>query len=328
MYILKKINNKSHKGQATIEYILLLIFGVVIVLGFSAQISEPFKNFIDGLFSSDNGYYSCLFETASLPGNTSNCNFNQFQPGSASWGLNLSGSSPSISSSTTPPTSSSPSLSTSTLSPGPNYTPIPSSQTNSSFSSSSSSFSPSAQDWGNPNSGFTGNRTGGSSSGGSQSFLANNNSNSNRFSRQGNSSAVSNSDRFISDRNKSKNKKKNKKKRATLTPVRGSFGSDSSGRGNRGFISQGGLSQAQKNQQSRQVPFSTGSIKKSSNTRDPQKTTFVMNDPPKKTKEMEDGEPLTFGKFIKYIMLGILLLVILFFIGNKAMEVSENLKAA
>lgn len=318
MHKLKQLNNKHTRGQAIIEYILILIVGVFIVLGLSAQFSEPFGDFIDELFSSSGGYYACLFETASLPGNPHpDCNYSSFTEGSYDWDVNISGGGSYYSSGggfSPSPNSFSPSNSTSS---GSQYISTPYTNTNSNTSFNSS---PSVRDWGNPNSKFTGGSSSYSSQGGSRSFSANRNSGSTGFSREGSSGGS------IDDIGANRNKRF--KTKSKLTSGSNNLFADSSGRGNKGIISQGNLFKEQQNQQNRQTPFSAGSINKSSGARDPKTTAFIMKDPPKKTEDTADDEPFSFGKFIKYIMLGLILLTILFFVGGKAMEISENLKAA
>ena len=66
---LKKIlicqkNRVREKGQAVIEYLLILILVVSIILGILYQFNDAFKKFINGYFGD---YIACLLETGELP---------------------------------------------------------------------------------------------------------------------------------------------------------------------------------------------------------------------------------------------------------------------
>ncbi len=55
---------RGQKGQATIEYILLLVVVIAIILGVIYQFDSAFQNFAQGYFGQ---YLACLIETGELP---------------------------------------------------------------------------------------------------------------------------------------------------------------------------------------------------------------------------------------------------------------------
>ena len=323
-----------NKGQAIIEMILMLVVSVLLATGLLRQFSEPFREFIDGLFSED-GYYVCLFQIASLPGSPDSryCPYPQLGDGDTSWASGISsggnfsgGGNNFLGSSNSFPT-------TQTNSNSNNFSSNSFSNNNNNSSSFNNSTSPTINDWGNPNSGFTGtplNLDGG----GSSRFLAGNNNRmggagGNNSGLFGDSNLSSN--RFEDSENKgglNRNQKKKSKFKSKLTSAQSGGGGFGSSRRGKYIISFGRLSSEQQEMQNRGGLITPSSAQKSPNNQRDEKKTFSMNPQIKAQEIEEEDEPFTFGKFIKYIMLGAIILVILFFIGSQTLSISENLKAS
>ena len=328
----KKITSLN-KGQAIIETILMLVISVLLATGLLRQFSEPFREFIDGLFSED-GYYACLFQTASLPGSP-NCSYPQLQDGDTSWASGGSSSSGNFSggggnflgpSNSFPATQTNQNTNQNTNNFSSNSNP----SSNNNSSSFNNSTSPTMNDWGNPNSGFTGtplNLDGG----GSSRFLAGDNDRmgGNKSGLFGDSNLSSN--RFEDSENRgglNRNQKKKSKFKSKLTSAQSGRGGFFSSRRGKYIISSGRLSSEQQEMQNRGGLITPSSAQKSPNNQGDEKKTFTMNPQIKAQEIEEEDEPFTFGKFIKYIMLGAIILVILFFIGSQTLSISENLKAS
>ncbi len=64
---------KKNSGQATIEYILLIVIILALILGPLKQFSQAFNAYIDALFGKGN-YIACLLETGELGGQSSDPN--------------------------------------------------------------------------------------------------------------------------------------------------------------------------------------------------------------------------------------------------------------
>ena len=327
----KKIT-RYKKGQAIIETLLMLVISIILATGLLRQFSEPFNEFIEGLFSAD-GYYACLFQTASLPGSPY-CSYPQLRTGDTSWAQggssgnwessgswggsgswNSGGSQWSSNSFPTTPTNSNNSSS--------------SFSNNNYYSSLNNSTSPTLNDWGNPNSGFTGSPL--DLTGGSKRFLAGNNNN--RLGGAGGFFGNSNlsSNRFEDSENTgafNSNQQRKSKFKSKLTSAQNDGSGFFSSRRGKYIISYGRLSPEQQEMQNRGGLITPSSAQKSSNNQGNDKKTFTMNPQIKAQAIEEDDEPFTFGKFIKYIMLGAIILVILFFIGSQTLSISENLKAS
>lgn len=64
---------KQRRGQATVEYLLL----IAVVIALALSIGKPLGNYLKGLSGAmlgpDNSYYACLMEHAELPGNSVSC---------------------------------------------------------------------------------------------------------------------------------------------------------------------------------------------------------------------------------------------------------------
>ena len=320
-----------NKGQAVIEAILMLVISVLLATGLLRQFSEPFREFIDGLFSED-GYYACLFQTASLPGSPY-CSYPQLRDGDASWASGGGGSSGDFTSGGGNFLGSSNSFPADSTNFGSNDFSSNNSFSNNNPSSwDSNSTSPTINDWGNPNSGFTGTPLD-LDGGGSSRFLA---GNSNRMGAGGNNSGLfgdSNlsSNRFEDSENSggfNRNQKRKSKFKSKLTSAQNGGGGFFSSRRGKYIISSGRLSSEQQEMQNRGDLITPSSAQKSSNNHGDEKKTFAMNPQIKAQEIEEDDEPFTFGKFIKYVMLGAVILVILFFIGSQTLSISENLKAS
>lgn len=81
---MKSLQDSNNSGQATMEYILLLVITVSIILSLTNQFFRPFGQFINNYMGD---YVSCLLETGEFPstGNSatkSECDF-KFQPATA-----------------------------------------------------------------------------------------------------------------------------------------------------------------------------------------------------------------------------------------------------
>jgi len=63
---------KKNKGQAVIEYILILTVAVVILGGLLLRFNKAFQEFGESLVGAE-GYYACLLQTGKLPGQSTNC---------------------------------------------------------------------------------------------------------------------------------------------------------------------------------------------------------------------------------------------------------------
>ncbi len=63
----------KNSGQATVEYILLIVIVLALILGPLKQFSQFFNAYIDALFGSGQ-YFACLLETGELGGQSSDAN--------------------------------------------------------------------------------------------------------------------------------------------------------------------------------------------------------------------------------------------------------------
>ncbi len=79
-------SKKNERGQATTEFVLLMIIVVAVILGAVYQLNDAFKNYLDQYFGN---YLVCLIETGELPtigggGGESQCTKNAFSLSSGS----------------------------------------------------------------------------------------------------------------------------------------------------------------------------------------------------------------------------------------------------
>lgn len=61
----------NQSGQATIEYILIIIVSVALLSGPLYQFNSMFRNYVDALYG-DEGYFACLLETGEFENGSSN----------------------------------------------------------------------------------------------------------------------------------------------------------------------------------------------------------------------------------------------------------------
>src|SRR5687768_9585757 len=54
----------NQRGQAIVEYILVLVVVVALIIGALSQLNEGFRQYTENLFG---GYIECLIETGELP---------------------------------------------------------------------------------------------------------------------------------------------------------------------------------------------------------------------------------------------------------------------
>jgi hypothetical protein len=66
----KKLNQK---GQALIEYVMLLFIAVLMVIGLVYQFNDAFRQYLNAWFGSNEGYLFCLIQNGYLPGESENC---------------------------------------------------------------------------------------------------------------------------------------------------------------------------------------------------------------------------------------------------------------
>lgn len=68
--IRQSVRNISERGQASLEMIMLLIIGVIVILGLVYRFNTAFKKYTIEMYGT---YYRCLLETGELPGTGSVC---------------------------------------------------------------------------------------------------------------------------------------------------------------------------------------------------------------------------------------------------------------
>ena len=134
-------------------------------------------------------------------------------------------------------------------------------------------------------------------------------------------------------RKRKQNRKKFKVKRkkgdtSTLTSANGNRSNRRSSQGDR-FLMSGGAYDFEANEgENRGTAIAVPTEKSNKKNKSERKASFVVDAKSKQQAKIEEEDPITFGKFLKYIFIGLLILGILFFIGSQLMQVNENLKAS
>lgn len=296
-YLQKNISLKTFKkfntllcesGQAATEYILIMVIAVGIIIGVVSQFNTSFGKYMNDYFGE---YLSCLLEAGELPqlgseeANLSNICEAEFKPFQ--------------------------------LTPLPGR---PAKNQNSSASDSRRTANTRGIDKGgsNSNSSF---RSGGSSSGGGGSGKS---GSSGGFSNFGTSSSF--------------NSAKNKTMKAS-DKEKNSLGDESSGSNNvQGFSYANGK---RKSLQDTNESFAAGSSKnkkkkdktdektlspdKEKNSENAQRKSKIKVKPPRKpSSEIDLGEPLQFGDYLRYIIIAALILAVLLLVGGQALQISKS----
>ena len=323
MKIIKKIFKKpslkilrKKRGQAVIEYTLLLVVGVGIAWGLKKQFMDHFNNYTQGLFDS---YYVCLMETAVLPGMAASCSPATFEPGAPSGSGSSNNSNRNTSSSSPPSTSSN------------NNTNNPSSD--SYWSSQSSKRDPLQS---SSSAGIGGGGGGSSSSfpvsqsGASRPFSSPNNSfpvkasDNKNFSSLDSSFSKQTSERIQQSRRPFK---VSKKQRSKLTSGQASASQGSSSR----FLNSAGSvsGQEKKEEQIRgKSAIPAPANQESSAGSGGKREQLILDEKTPPPPEKEEETSFNFGKWMKYILIAVIAGVILFFVGSQAAQMRENLKAS
>ena len=356
MLLKKKIRNK--RGQATLEYILILVVGVVLVGGLLNQFAKPFAEFSKGyLFNekTEDGYYTCLMQSAALPGteNQINCQKGKLGSGDSSWagtqggggfsgsdsfgtgGNNLSvngggNTEGSRGRNTNNTPSDSHSQSPGHYPGGGNGGSNPWDSYSSAHSSSSNPYASSSSDLFKANSGNGSGAFGSGRSGLGDGALGAGGA----LSRAGNANQSALADNDLNNENNKKGGRKGrfkakKKKGSTLSSA-----SSGSGFGGDGLRNQAIFSAAQVTGPNReeeefegQSSFAVSSAEKKKGVQGEAKRASFVVEEKKIKKEAQDEDPsFTFGNFFKWLFIIALIVAILFFIGSQFMQVNENLK--
>ena len=328
MNIIKKIFKtpaikalRKKRGQAVIEYTLLLVVGVGIAVGLKNQFMEPFKDYTESLFGE---YYVCLMETAVLPGMNTSCPPAAFTPGPAA-----------------DSTANNPASESYWQSSRSKKEPLKSSSSGigSGGGGSSSSF-PAAQSStaSSPFSSGIGSGGGGSSSSfpAAQSSTASSpfSSEKSSFPVKSNASKdLSSLDSSLSQKNSNRVQqsprsfKVSKKQRSKLTSGQISANQGSSSR----FLTSAGAVSGQENPESKirgKSPIPAPAGKESSAGSGGKREQLILDEKQPPQKEPEKETSFNFGKWMKYILIAVVAGVILFFIGSQAAQMRENLKAS
>ncbi len=369
----------SKKGQATVEYILLLVTLVFIAMGLKATFFEPFE----ALVGDYNERYICYLEYAALPGMPvgGGCRTPLvLNPGVWPVSGTPSGGLTARNPSNTP--------SGGTFGGGPNSSGLTTGNTGGGTPSGGpGGRGPNGQPLGggtpgggSNSSGLTTGNTGGGTPGGgpgggaydssyttggspwgeypdnsSSSGVSNTpedsfpisggegedkdkNKDKQSFSSPNNNqflvqSSANSEDDSLEKRKKKKNKKRFKVKRkkkdsSTLTSTRGGRFGQGSSQGDRFLMSGRSQFEDEDENEKRQTAIAVSADKSNQRNNSEKKAEFMMNNKNKQEVQIEDNEPLTFGKFMKYIFIALLILGVLFFIGSQLLQVNENLKAS
>ena len=327
-------NLKYQKGQAIVEYTLLLVVIVIIATGFMVQFSKPFQEWASAeVFKK---YYACRFESAQVFDENfdSACTYPPFELKDYDWpnsaggggggGYNPSPGSPPGGGGGSPPGGGggNPPGGGNPYGPGlnPNHPNNPYSSQNpyTGYSSSNDPY------WGKN----TSQGKGGGSGSGDDTFLAGSSSKSsprNTFAARSKNLDLLNQDKNKnSSLRKKRFKSKKKKKFSELTSAgEGSGGSSS---GSRGIISVGKIDgDRESEEQARSAPIPAG-VEKSARSIDSTEKSFIMEQKKKTAVQEEKAEPLRFGKFMRYFLIILLIAGILFFAVSQLMQINENLK--
>ena len=334
------------KGQATVEYVLLLVVLVFIVIGLKEVLFKPFNDEFMPLYKE---YYVCFMETAALPGIKSCTPRPTWDQSAHTWpagGSTSGGWTPGNTSGGWNPGSTSGGWNPGSTSGGWN----PGSTTGGwNPGNTTGGWNPGSTTGGwNP-----GNTTGGwgeysnndASTGASKtpkdSFPVSGKGKNNKFFNSSNNNnqflAQSSSEDLNDDLNRDRKKKKNRRKfkvkrkkdnNSTLTSARGDRFNQRSSQGDRFLMSGRAYDFEEAEEEKRQTAIAVSTDKSNKKSGSEKKATFVVDNKRKQQTQIEDTEPITFGRFMKYIFIGLLILGILFFIGSQLMQVNENLKAS
>ncbi len=306
------------KGQAVVEYVLLLVVVLFIIIGLRESFFKPFNDWTTNLYGS-NGYFSCFLQSATLIGMPSPCNpFPTPQIQDRFGNFNTSSYTPSP------------------YDPPPPYIPppyIPPPYTPPTTTNNPPYIPPSP-----PNSGGEGSSWGNSRSSDNKpnGALASNSSDLGRSSKFPVSSSRSYlQDDYLSKGNNKKQKRKftsrNKKKRKgnSLDPPEYIFIEEGNGgrqqRRKSLFFQVNSVEEEEEN--SKALIATTDSSKENMKNKKDQKTNFIKKRT-QTTLASEKEKPITFGAFVKYIFIFIIIATILVFITMQMKQVYENIKAA
>ena len=61
---------KNKKGQATVEYLLLIVVIIALALSIGRPLGDYLTSLSGAMLGPDDSYYACLLEQAELPGQT------------------------------------------------------------------------------------------------------------------------------------------------------------------------------------------------------------------------------------------------------------------
>ena len=297
---------RKKRGQATVEYVLLLVIALFILIGLRDSLFKPFDKWSNDLYRPD-GYFACFLQSATLIGMPSPCGK---QPE-----LDITASS-SISG-FTPSSSTSSSLGGSQTNGRPNNGQTDLDNQNKTADNSGEKDEKSESSWGDNAVQSSGSQDLGSTS----RFPVSASFNLKNSNRKGSSrkqinrkkkSGIGNdlsSDApeyiFVYEQNQSKKSKRRK----------------------RAFSFQ---SQSSKNIENDQEGASSA-VKKTVAQNKLRRKNHKVSFEKKKSQtnaEIKEEKPMNFGKWIKYILIGLIVAVILTFITLQTKQVYDNLKAS
>ena len=305
----KGFKKKSlRKGQAIVEYTLVLVVTLFIVAGLRDSLFRPFNQWTNELYAQD-GYFSCFLQSATLIGMPNPCgdfgqnqiqdSLNQNNFHSSSGGSYDGGSSGGNSSN---------------LYEGSNPNGNPNHSNDSPGASESSwatgAIRPSEEDSG--------------------SDLGRSSSSSSAYSPQNSAESPllssNNEKRF---KNQKSRKFRNKKRRRGSAPPEYIFIDErtgSSGLGSRRFNFRINSEQEEQREETERDTFIAQSSIKKERMKQEQKMKFKRSVPNPSLTPLEN-EPLSFGSYFKYFLIFIIVLTIIIFTALQIKQVHENLKA-
>ncbi|MDE0119484.1 MAG: hypothetical protein OXM55_05700 [Bdellovibrionales bacterium] len=311
---------KKNKGQAIIEYVLILTVVVVVMGGMLLKFNKAFKDWAKSILGNQ-GYIACLMQTGTLPGKAhSSCTISNFD-------VNLSTSASSTGASSGG-SSSSGSSSGSSSSSTSSDTPIGGGGDIS--HSDQGKPSPTTEDIGDSSSGDHNSsvKTGSSSKKGNkehspsgQMISLNSNSGSKWENLPG---ADENAGEGGSTR--AKRKKRKMGFRENMSPTQGKPGY--SGKRFRAVKSYGYMLTDEKEQKKRSAPIAVGSIgSKKKNTGGKEKTNYMKIN--KKLKTKDQGPKIgkwSFGNIFRLFLIICIIVAVVLIIGSQATQVKKSMK--
>ena len=367
-------SNMKKKGQAVVEYILILVGVVSLALAFQHFIGE-FKRFTEGELFNEGGYYGQLLTSTTVPGlTTPNNEYPEFTPSDYTDNPVTFGDAPTFG---TPPTFGSPPEfgeparfgAPPVFGAGPTFGSPPRFGTSPRFGAPPTFGTPPAfgdsrlggVGGGRYGRGGAGGGQGGVDANGNHLFAANSpnghgiggsgadgygrdgrfgGDNHSRFAsggkNQSNGIFGNNKNQSANAKNKkqSRGSRKGKGKNKNAGVIKDSSSQNDGGsyyrrsqEPSRFITSMGHLATQQEENMDREKPIAVSNAKKEAPA--PTAVTKQLDTLPKKTKiqVMEEEKPLRFGFMMKYLIIFLIIGTVLFFIGNQAMQMRENLKS-